>query len=50
MSQVFLAISENNYDRSKNFIIMIDEPDLHLHIRRQKEYIKTLIENFMRFT
>lgn len=31
---------------SKHFLILIDEPDLHLHLNWQKRYISTLLNVF----
>lgn len=33
-------------DKYKEFIVLIDEPDLHLHLDWQRKYIKTLIDIF----
>ncbi len=36
----------NNLNWKKNFIILIDEPDLHLHLEWQQKYIQRLIDVF----
>lgn len=36
----------NNWTWKKDFIILIDEPDLHLHLEWQKKYIQKLVDIF----
>lgn len=38
--------SENKSENKKDFLILIDEPDLHLHLDRQRQYIQKLIDVF----
>lgn len=45
-TNIYIDILKQNKDWIKNFIILMDEPDLHLHYEWQKEYIKKLIDIF----
>lgn len=44
-SNIYMSILKN-LSNFKNFIILIDEPDLHLHLDWQRQYIQRLIDVF----
>lgn len=45
LTNTYMNIVDNK-DEFKNFILLIDEPDLHLHLGWQKQYIQRLIDVF----
>lgn len=45
---LYQKIIERKNEQQSDFIILIDEPDLHLHMEWQKKYIKTLFNIFWR--
>lgn len=44
-TNIYITI-HNHKDTNKHFIILIDEPDLHLHLDWQRQYIQKLIDVF----
>ena len=45
-TNIYMKISEEFENWKKDFTILIDEPDLHLHLEWQKKYIQKLIDVF----
>jgi predicted ATP-dependent endonuclease of OLD family len=45
-TNVYMRIVEEFGKEKKDFIILIDEPDLHLHLDWQRQYIQKLIDVF----
>lgn len=45
-TNIYMRILFESDNEWKNFIILIDEPDLHLHLEWQKQYIQRLIDIF----
>jgi len=49
LSFILSRIYEKTNKNKKSFIILIDEPDLHLHLEWQRQYIQKLIDVFWNF-
>jgi hypothetical protein len=45
-TNIYMKILEDFEEWGKDFVILIDEPDLHLHLDWQKKYIQKLIDVF----
>lgn len=48
--RILNIVSEIYLSHKDKFIILIDEPDLHLHLWIQKQYIQKLIDTFLLFS
>ncbi len=45
-TNIYIEIIEESKKWKKDFIILVDEPDLHLHLDWQRQYIQRLIDVF----